>query len=274
MKEPYIPDVGIVYPEQPDARMVAVNPVRKVIIDEKYPFLGKTFKFKFFRFLVYLGIHTLTTFLAFVRYGFKVEGKKILRKHRKLFKDGAMTISNHVHRWDFIFVAQAVRYRMMYFPVWKEHLNGRDAGFISHAGGIPIPDDISTMKCFNKAFDEIHKKKIWIHAFPESTRFDYFQPIRPFKKGVFTMVHRYNIPVIPIAISYRESHFPFSIANFFRAKSGKPKLPLITLRIGEPVLLDPNLDRKEAVQKLRKECHEAVVRLAGISNNPYPAEGD
>jgi hypothetical protein len=49
---------------------------------------------------------------------------------------------------------------------------------------------------------------------------------------------------------------------------------MITLRICEPFLFDESLGRKEAVHKMRKECHEAVVRLAGISNNLYPAEGD
>jgi hypothetical protein len=44
--------------------------------------------------------------------------------------------------------------------------------------------------------------------------------------------------------------------------------------IGEPLQLDANLSRKEAVQKMRKDCHETIVRLAGISDNPYPAEGD
>jgi 1-acyl-sn-glycerol-3-phosphate acyltransferase len=274
MKEPYVPDVGIVYPEQPDAHMVPVNAVREITIDENYPFLDKSFKFNLKRNLIYLGIYTLVFFLCFVRFGIKIEGRKNLYKHRKLLKNGAMTISNHVQRWDFIFITLAVRFRKMYFPAWKEHLRGRDVGYIRSVGGIPIPEDIRTMKCFNRAFDEICAKKIWIHAYPESTRFDYFVPIRPFKKGVFTMAHRYNLPIVPIAISYRKSHFPFSVMNSLRSLTGKQKLPLITVRIGEPVLFDKNLDRKEAVQKIRKECHEAVIKLAGINNNPYPAEGD
>jgi 1-acyl-sn-glycerol-3-phosphate acyltransferase len=209
-----------------------------------------------------------------LRFGLKIKGRKILRKHRKIFKNGAMTISNHMHRWDFLFTLNAVRYRMMYFPVWKEQLNGPDENFIRFAGGIPIPDTIQTMKHFNKAFDELNSKKKWIHVFPESSRFDYFQPIRPFKKGAFTMAHRYNLPVIPIAFSYRKPCFPFTVINALRGITGKQKLPMITANIGEPVLPDPALPRKEAVSKLRKECHESMVRLAGIQNNKYPAEGD
>jgi 1-acyl-sn-glycerol-3-phosphate acyltransferase len=274
MKEPYIPQLGIVYPDKPDAHMVKVIELHDIKIDENYPFLDKSFKFRFIRIAMHLVIYTLVFFLIFIRFGIKIEGRKYLRKNRKLFKNGAMTVSNHVHRWDFLFVLQAIRYRTMFFPAWKEHLKGPDAGFIRHAGGIPIPEEIHTIKYFNRAFDEIHEKKKWIHVYPESTRFDYYPYIRPFKKGVFSMAHRYKLPVIPIAISYRKSHFPFTIVNFIRSKTGRQKLPLITVRVGEPVLLDPALDRKDAVQKLRKEIHEAVVRLTGLTDNPYPAEGD
>ena len=75
------------------------------------------------------------------------------------------------------------------------------------------------------------------------------------------MAQKYNLPVIPIAFSYRQPR-------------GKNKIPGITLRIGEPVLLDESLGRKDAVIKLRKDCHESIVRLAGITENKYPAEGD
>jgi 1-acyl-sn-glycerol-3-phosphate acyltransferase len=272
--EPYVPQLGIVYPSKPDDHMVEIKVLRDVKIDEHYPFLDTSFKFKFMRGLMHLGIFTLVFFLSPLRFGLKIEGRNILRKYKQLLKNGAMTVSNHVQRWDFLFVLQALRYRLMYFPVWKEQLNGSDEGFIRLAGGIPVPHEIRVIKYFNQAFDTIHARKKWIHAYPESSRFDYFQPIRPFKKGVFTMAHRYNLPVLPIAISYRAPRFPYTLLNAARSLTGKQKLPMITLRIGEPLQFDESLSRREAVQKMRKECHEAVVRLAGISNNPYPAEGD
>ena len=272
--EPYIPKMNLEYPEKPDEHMVPFKITRDVTVDENYPFLEKTFSFRFMRRLMHLGIYVLVFTLSPLRFGLKIEGRKILRKNRKLLKNGAMTVSNHIHRWDFLFVLQGVRYRMMYFPVWKEQLKGPDMDFIRLAGGIPVPDDIRTIRSFNQAFDELHEKKIWVHAFPESSRFDYFQPIRPFKKGVFTMAHRYNMPVIPMSFSYREPGFPVSFFNKLRAKKGKPEIPGITLRIGEPLLFDAALGRKESVLKMREDCHQAIVRLAGIRNNIYPAEGD
>ena len=274
VNEPYKPDLGIKYPPNPDDHMVEFKPLYNTVVDENYPFLEKTFSFRFMRGLMHLGIFTLVFSLSPIIYGIKTEGKKLLRKHRKLFKNGAMTVSNHIHRWDFLFVLLAVRYRFMYFPVWKEQLNGKDRDLIRLAGGIPIPAELSTIKYFNQAFDEIHAKKKWFHAFPESSRFDYFWPIRPFKKGVFTMAYKYGLPVIPMAFSYRKAEFPLTIINSFRALRGKHRLPGITLRIGDPLVFDEGLGRKEAVIKMRKDCHEAVVRLAGITENSYPAEGD
>ena len=272
--EPYIPKLNYVYPLKPDQHMMEMKYIHDLTLDENYPFLDKSFGFRFMRGLVHLGIFTLVFPLAVLRFGLKVEGREILRKHRALLKDGAMTISNHIHKWDFLFMLKAIRYRSVYYPVWKENLKTSDRGFVRYTGGIPIPESISLMKYFNRAFDEIRARKKWIHAYPETAMFYFFQPIRPFKKGVFTMAYQYNLPVVPMAFSYREPRFPFTLVNLFRSIIGNQKLPMVTLRVGKPLLFDTALGRKEAVLKMRKDCHEAIVRLAGISDNPYPAEGD
>jgi len=272
--EPYVPKLDIIYPEKPDQHEEKKEITHEVIVDENYPFFDNSFKFNFMRALVHLVIFTIVFPLSHLQFGLKIEGRKNLRKHKALLKNGAMTASNHIHRWDFLFTLEAVRYRMMYFPAWKENLNTSDEKLMRYAGAVPIPESIHLIKYFNKAFDEIHAKKKWIHAYPEQALFQFYQPIRPFKKGVFTMAHRYNMPVVPIAFSYRKPRFPFTLVNIFRTLTGNQKLPMITLRMGEPIVFDPNLNRKEAVSKMRKDCHEAIVRLAGIEKNPYPVEGD
>ena len=105
---------------------------------------------------------------------------------------------------------------------------------------------------------------------PERARWDYFVPVRPFKKGMFSMAYKYDLPVLPLAFSYRKPGFFFALLNKLRKK----ELPMITVTIGEPITPDRSLGRREAVQKLRKLCHERIVELAGIEDNPYAAEGD
>jgi len=272
--EPYVPQLNYTYPDQPDAHMLNVKLVRDVHVDQNYPFLDTSFAFRFMRVIIYLIIFIPGALLIRLRGGLKIEGRKNLRKFKKLFKNGALTVCNHVYRWDFISIVLALRYHMIYFPVWKEQLRSKDATLIRYAGGIPIPEELSLIKKFNQAFDDIHAMRKFIHVFPEASRFDYFQPIRPFKKGAFTMAHRYDLPVIPLAFSYRKPTALYGIINAIRPLMGREKKPMLTLRIGEPILIDKTLPRKEAVQKLRTECHAAVVRLAGISENKYPAEGD
>ena len=272
--EPYIPELDFVYPAKPDEHMEAIIKTHEVKVDENYPFLDKSFKFNFVRRLLYLVIFLLVFILSTTRFGLKVEGRKNLRKNKKLLKNGAMTVSNHIHRWDYLFILQAVRYRMMYFPALQDHLGSSDEGVVRLAGGIPIPKSIHLMKNFYQAITEIHAQKNWIHAYPETALFPYFQPIRPFKKGVFTLAYQHKLPVVPLAFSYRNPLFPFTLINKMRSFLGRKKLPMITLRIGKPLMFDYSLSRREAVIKLRKECHDAVVRLAGIYNNPFLAEGD
>jgi 1-acyl-sn-glycerol-3-phosphate acyltransferase len=270
MQEPYIPDLGISYPEDPFEHMIPLVKQTDLVLDENYPFLDKSLSFRLRSAVMYLGIFILVFFLSPLRFGLKIKGREILRKNRRLLKNGAMTVSNHIHRWDFLFVLQAVRYRRLWFPAWKENLMGPDRYFIRKAGGIPVPENLHTIQYFNKAFDELYSKHKWLHVFPESARWDYYAPVRPFRKGMFTMAYRYKLPVIPIAFSYRKPRFPFTVLNKLRKKN----LPMITLTIGEPILPDTSLPRKEAVQILRKECHRRIVDLTGIKANPWPAEGD
>jgi 1-acyl-sn-glycerol-3-phosphate acyltransferase len=237
-----------------------------LVIDEQYPFLDKSLAFRFKSALLYFGIFTLVFWISPIRFGLHIEGKHILKKHRALLKNGALTVSNHMLRWDFLIILQAVRYRRLYFPAWKENLTGPDRGVIRLVGGIPVPSDIHTFKCFNNAFDELVQRKKWLHVFPEGSNWHYFQPIRPFKKGMFTMAYTHNLPVIPMAFSYRESKGLYKLL--------KKGYPLITLRIGEPILPDRSKSRKEAVKLLREQTHAAIVELAGITDNPYPCESD
>ncbi|MDR2246677.1 MAG: 1-acyl-sn-glycerol-3-phosphate acyltransferase [Treponema sp.] len=263
---PYVPQLGVTYPEVPDAHLFPPKKEIDLVIDENYPFLDKSAGFRFKSALLYLGIFVLVFCISPIRFGLRIEGRKILKKYRTLLRNGALTVANHIHRWDFLIILQAIRYRRSYFPAWPENLAGPDRTLIRLVGGIPVPRDIHTMKHFNRAFEELHRKKQWFHVFPEGSNWHYFQPIRPFKKGMFTLARQYNLPVIPMAFSYRESR---GIYRIF-----KKNYPLITLRIGEPLLPDLSKPRREAAALLREQTHRKIVELAGITDNPYPCEGD
>lgn len=262
----YIPETGINYPEQADAHILDKKKKYEIVVDKDFPFFDKSFKGRLLNLSIYLGIFTLVFLIHPIKYGLKIIGREKIRKNKKLLKNGAMTVCNHVYRWDFLAVVQAVKYRRLWFPAWKDNLEGPDKNFIIGAGGIPIPDSMSASRKFYEAFDYLHSRKKWIHVFPEAANWPFYQPIRPFKRGFFSMAYKYDIPVIPMAISYRK---PGKVASFFGRKG-----PFITLNIGDPILVDKTLSPKEAVLKMRAEAHKQVVSMAGIIENCWPAEAD
>jgi 1-acyl-sn-glycerol-3-phosphate acyltransferase len=261
----YIPDTGIRYPDNPEEHVFSRLGSYTITLDEHYPFYDKSPAFRLKSALMHLGIFCIVFPLNRIRFDLKIEGKDILKKHKELLKNGALTVANHIHRWDFLMILHAVR-RRLHFPAWKENLSGPDRNLIRLAGGIPVPSDIKTIKYFNKALDDLVAEKKWLHVFPESARWDYYPYIRPFKKGMFSMAYKYNLPVLPMAFSFRPATGIFKLF--------KKKLPLITLRIGEPLLPDLSKSRKEAVTLLRRQCHDSITALAAIPNNPWQPEAD
>lgn len=81
------------------------------------------------------------------------------------------------------------------------------------------------------------------------------------------MAYKYNVPILPVNISYRER------TGIFRLFAGK-EIPLLTLTIGEPVFPDRRRSRKEEVDRLLRESHTAICELADIEQNPWPAFWD
>jgi 1-acyl-sn-glycerol-3-phosphate acyltransferase len=256
------------YPSVCDQHMLEVDKqVELPVLDENYPYWDRSFCGRWKNFWIYIGIWTLVFFLAPIKYGLKICGRKNITKNKKYFKNGAVTVSNHCYKWDLLGVLQAVRFKKLYFPAWKDNLMGSNRNLIRNVGGIPIPEgSFRATGAFFKAFDDLHAHKKWIHVFPESCSWHYYPYIRSFKRGAFDFAYRYDIPVIPMAFSFRK---PKGLAGFLAG--GKP---LCTLNVGEPIFPDKNLSRKQCILDLRKKTFDAVVSLAGIENNPWPCEGD
>ena len=77
---------------------------------------------------------------------------------------------------------------------------------------------------------------------------------------------KYNIPVLPLVISYRK---PTGIYKLLKIKQ-----PLITINIGQPIFPDKNLSKKENINNIRKEAFKQMVEMAGIEQNMWQPEAD
>ena len=264
----YIPDIGEVeYPEdRPDAHIAGVRyDGRQVTLDEKFPYYDRSFKFRLNHALNRLLLRCLVIYVNRVRYGLRIVGKENLKKNKALLKDGALTVCNHVYRWDLACVLDAIGNRNLWFPIYGDHMRGKDAWFMHYLGGIPIPETRAGMRAFDTAFDEYRKKKEWLHVFPEAASWKFYTPIRSFKRGAFSMAYKYNIPVVPFVFSYRPRTGIYKLFD-------NPEIPLLTLHVGTPIVPDITRPRKEEVTRILHEAHSQMVSMAGITSNPWPAE--
>ncbi|MCQ2143497.1 MAG: 1-acyl-sn-glycerol-3-phosphate acyltransferase [Bacteroidales bacterium] len=264
----YVPEPFLDFPgDDPSRKVAPVKPfVKKIDFDGTYPYLDDSFNYKLNSFICYTGLWSLAFLLNRIRYGLRIEGRSRLRRYRRLFKDGAMTVCNHVYRWDMICVLQAIRFRRSWIPMFAPHFLGADSWFMRYIGGIPVPEDRAGLRRFNEAFDELHRRKAWMHVFPESSSWKFYAPVRPFHIGAFNMAYKYDLPVIPCVISFRERTGLYKLFG-----SGEP---LVTIHVGTPVVPDRSRSRKEEAERLRDESHAQMVEMAGIIANPWPASSD
>jgi 1-acyl-sn-glycerol-3-phosphate acyltransferase len=244
------------YPSRPDEHMLKVNSKRKVTLDENYPYLQKGWWWKLRRVVFWVLVTVIVFPLMRLTHGLKIYGKENYKNHKKAFKNGAITISNHVFMWDYLCVLKAVRPHLSYFPAWKGNLEGSNAGLVRLAGGIPIPtDNRRAMIKFKQAMDEVVESGKWMHFFPEGSLWFFYPDIRPLKKAVFKYAVRYDKPIIPISMSFRPRK---GLLKLFSRK------PSVDLHIGEALYPDKDLPRGEAEEKLRKEAYHIMQVMNGI----------
>ncbi len=250
-------DLDYKYPDKTDEHMITVKHVRDVNFDENYPYVRKNFGYKLVRGLFWLGLHVIAFPLVRLTHGLKIYGKKNLKKHKKEFKNGCITISNHVFMFDFICVMRAMRPRLGFFPAWKTNLEGPNGPLIRMAGGIPIPTgNLRGMVKFKYAIESVLESNRWMHFFPEGSMWFYYPDIRPLKKAVFKFAVTYDKPIIPITMSFRKRK---GITKLFTKK------PSVDLHIGEPLYADKTLKADEAIDKLQSEAYHIMQVMNGIN---------
>ena len=245
------------YPEKQNEHMVTVKPVYHPVLDENYVYRDKSFSYRFKRFWfnIFLSIAVIPT--AVIRYAVKVEGRENYRKNKKLLKNGFVSVCNHVCEWDYLAILAGLYPRRGYFPIWSRNMETNLAPIFKLVGGIPVPTSVHAGFKFNKAMDSVLEDKKWLHVYAEGSMWFFYPAIREFQDGAFVYSYRHNVPVLPMAISYRE---PKGIYKLFK------KHPNLTLHIGEPVMPDLSLSRKESCARLSKDVRLSMIHLMGMKD--------
>ena len=254
------------YPMETDRHYLTVHKNRGIVFDEKYPYVDKSKGFRFRQGLVRLLLNVIVFPLTRIRLGLKIRGRENLRKHREVLKNGAISVCNHVHMWDYLSVLRSVRPFRPYLLSWAPNINGENGTLIRMVGGIPIPErNIAGTKAYLRAIRKLLKEDGgWLHVYAEGSMWEYYAPVRPFKRGAAHIAVDTDKPILPIGFSYREP-------GWIRKKIFH-QIAKFTVTIGKPLFPDASLPEKERERDLTVRCRDAVCRLVGIDpkENLYP----
>ena len=253
----YKHNIDYKYPDRCDEHMITVNKKRDINFDENFDYIDRRFSRKIKNACFWLATNVIVFPLLHITHGLKIYGKENYKKNKKLFKEGAITISNHVFLWDFLCISKVVRPHLMRFPAWQTNFEGSSAGIIRWAGGMPIPThSIKAMQTFKKDLDEVFESKKTVHFFPEGSMWYFYPDIRPLKNMVFKYAYKYNRPIFPMAFSFRERR---GITKLFTKK------PCVDLHVGAPLIPNQNEPAYKEVDRLHKEAYDVLQRMAGIT---------
>lgn len=254
------------YPEETDKHYLEIHMDRGYVFDTKYPYIDRSRGFLFMQGVVRFLLNAFVLWIAAIRMGLRIEGRENIRKHRDVLKNGVVSVANHVHMWDYIAVMTAIRPFRSNLLAWAPNINGENGTLIRMVGGIPIPEmNTAATKTYLKVIRGLLKDDHgWLHIYAEGSMWEYYRPIRPFKRGAAHIACDCGKPILPLGFSYREpgwirKHIFRQIATF-------------TLSVGEPIFPDNNLLPKEREKDLTVRAHDAVCRLSGIdpAENLYP----
>ncbi len=245
------------YPEDTDKHYLHVKKDDGTVFDKNYPYVDTSKKMlrkqKWTRVLLNLLVFPL----SYIRMGLRVKGKENLKKYKDVIDKGVVSICNHVHMWDYIGIMNGVKQHKTYLLAWDKNVSGENGKMIRSVGGIPIPSgDLEATHAYLKAVKNLLQGGGWLHLYPEGSMWEYYAPIRPFKRGAAYLACENDKPVLPLAYSYRKP-------NWFRRVIFR-QIALFTLHIGEPIFPDNSLSRTDRELDLTKRMHAAVCELAGI----------
>ncbi|NLJ82948.1 MAG: 1-acyl-sn-glycerol-3-phosphate acyltransferase [Bacteroidales bacterium] len=260
----YIPPTDYIYPKEQDDHMIKRKITYRGGYDENYTYLETNLWFRFKRFLFQIAFNVIALPIASLRFGLKVEGKKNIRKNKKILKQGFVSVSNHVLYWDYLVLQAAMFPYKAYTPAWEVNMSISMRHIYKLSGAIPIPKSNKAKLKFAESMNEAIKRKKWLHVYAEGSMWYHYVPIRPFKKGAFLFAYTNQIPVPPIVFTFRK---PTGIYAWFKTKE-----PLVTVHIGELQYANYEMKKAYSVEELKERCRQIMMQMAGIENEAHNQE--
>ncbi|HKM11557.1 MAG: lysophospholipid acyltransferase family protein [Bacilli bacterium] len=242
------------YPDQPDAHMIDPKLVRNIPLNRDYPYYRNRWwdrvKLNIFQVLFMLIAVPICT----VRHGIRIFGKRAFRKNKSVYKNGYISICNHVFDWDYMAVRSALKWKRGFITIWKNNNNRSLGPLFELIGGVPVPDNMDGTMSFTRALHQMMQDKRNVHFYPEASMWYYYQGLRPFKKGAFSLACHTNKPIVPMAITFRPARGIYKLWK----RNG---YPCSQIAIGKPLFPKEDLPLNQRVSDLLERSYQAVKAL-------------
>lgn len=184
---------------------------------------------------------------------FKLKTSYIGRENLKGL-GGAVLTCNHVTKFDCLAVKHgARRHRTFVLAAPFNNMKGL-LGELMRAGDmLPLNTTVHGNMKFNNTIKNILiKKKKFLLVYPEASMWWNYKKPRPYKDGAFNIAVKYNVPVVPQFITFKQS-------NKFDEEG--INIPKLTLHISKPIYPKDNLSRKENVLYLKNMAFNACKEI-------------
>ncbi|MEG2158886.1 MAG: lysophospholipid acyltransferase family protein [Clostridia bacterium] len=255
--EVYIPQMGKRYPANDHQHMFVLKEVYNIKVDEDFPYIDKSFAFRFKQFFFHIAEVLVGYPVSWFRYQTKVVGRKEWNKNKKLLRDtGIITTCNHVLDWDMLLILNSLRRGFTNAPMWLDGMKDNKMPLYRLNGGIPVPKGIRPLYKFNEAIKSVLDNNGWVQIYPEAACWHYYPYLREFFNGACTISYRNNVPIIPLAITFRERK---GLTKLFFGKE-----PLATLNIGKPIYPNVNAQRDEEIKRIFSEVRRQTLSMMNI----------
>lgn len=249
------------YPEDTSSHYIKFKKQVDITFDDKYSYIDKSKGMLFKQSLIRIVLRLIVFPMTRIRLGLKINGKDNIKKYKDVINNGIISCCNHIHFWDYLGILVGIKPYKPYYLVWDKNIRGESGNLIRLTKGVPIPNTVSGTRKYYEDLGNHLNGGGWIHIYPEGSMWEFYRPIRPFKRGLSYLAIKYNKPILPMVFTYRKP-------GFIRSKIFH-QIATLTLNIGEPIYANYAIDKKIQEDDLTIRCHEAMCKLAGIENNIY-----
>ncbi len=226
-----------------DKHIDPINFDTVIKVDEHYRYTNKSFFERVKLFLENLFIvRPYTFYLNKFIYKTRVVGKENL-----IGLKSAVVTCNHFMKFDCLIAKGAIGQKLKITAAPFNNQKGFLGEMMRAGGMLPMAENISGIKNFNKAIAAFLEKKKYILFYPEASMWWNYKKPRPHKEGGYYFAAKLKKPVLPMFITMKE--------NGKKDENGFDKYHY-TLNIGKPVFPSPELNIRENIEYMREQCEE------------------